>query len=159
MKVLLLSCFISVSLRSFRDFYPWSGDDLILYLTKQLLLPPENLSILYRIFFFLLCFSLLSLFFKPVFWKYACKPVSEEHNSSCVACVLSFSYICKRLPLQRFGLTFHMHISKQNASDKQPLYLPRGALWAALAPLTARICFESVFNIYCTILWLEVCKK
>lgn len=41
-----------------------------------------------------------------------------------------------------FALTFHMHISKQDASGKQPLYLPRGALWAIFAPVTTGIVLE-----------------
>lgn len=39
-----------------------------------------------------------------------------------------------------------MHISKQNASDKQPLYPQRRATWATFAPTTASVCFKNEFN-------------
>jgi len=131
----------------------------MLYLIKELLLPPGNLSILYRIFFFFfwLHFSLLPLLLTFVLQAsvlevcmQACK--WRPQLFMCVACVLLSSSICKKLPLQRFGLMFHMHISKQTVSDKQPLYLPRRAMWATFAPMTASICSGSEFNMCCTIL-------
>lgn len=47
----------------------------------------------------------------------------------------------------------------KTVSDKQPLYLPRRATWATFAATTARICSGSEFNMCCTILGLEECKK
>lgn len=45
--------------------------------------------------------------------------------------------------LQRFGLTFHIHISNSNASGEQPFDLPTKAVWATFTLVTTDVCCES----------------
>lgn len=129
----------------------------MLYLIKELLLPPGNLSILYRIFFFLLLrFSLLSLvliFVLQTSVLEVCMQACEWRPQlfMCVVYVLLTSSICKKTSFTEVW-TNVSHAHFRTVSDKQPLYLPRRAVWASFALTTASICSRSEFNMCCTIL-------
>lgn len=112
-------------------FYLWSGDDLMLYLIKGLLLPPENLKVFCIDFFFECCFFSPPLFLMFVLQTSVLAGCMQTYKwipqlLVCVAGVILSGYIYRTLPVQRFGLAFQIKCTFPNKmlQVKQTLYLP-----------------------------------
>lgn len=97
-------------------------------------------------FFFLLCFSLLCslcLFFKPVLWKHACKPMKGDTALLCVCspCSIVWLHLGDTSFTEVWADISHA-LQHRMLQMRQTLCLPGRAAWATSGPVTTSICLK-----------------